>query len=102
MHKRLYHEALWEMPANDIQLVKGYISPSALQYTAVSPFSSTHLWASLLYVCHLPVRLTLCDKYKVTPEVIYKWKYQRGKGQNKHCVSTVMTYAGILQHQDAL
>ncbi|KAF1390769.1 hypothetical protein PFLUV_G00061490 [Perca fluviatilis] len=31
----LIHEAWWEMPANDIQLSKGYISPSALQFAAV-------------------------------------------------------------------
>lgn len=28
------------------------------------------------------------DKYKVTPEVIQKWKNQRGKGQNKCSYST--------------
>lgn len=32
--------------------------------------------------------LYLCDKYKVAPEVIQKWKNQRGKGQNTHGYST--------------
>lgn len=31
----LIHEAWWKMPANDIQLCKGYIIPSALQFAAV-------------------------------------------------------------------
>lgn len=75
----LIHEAWWEMPANDIQLGKGYISPSALQFAAVWPLTKPCL--GIITVCSLSYRQVdpMWDKYKESPEVVQERKSQRRK-----------------------
>lgn len=75
----LIHQAWWEMPANDIQLGKGYISPSALQFAAVWPLTKPCL--GIITVCSPSYRQVdpMWDKYKESPEVVQETKSQRRK-----------------------
>lgn len=62
------------MPTNDIQLGKGYISPSALQFAAVWPLTKPCL--GIITVCSPSFWQLdpMWDKYKVNPVVIQEEK----------------------------
>lgn len=91
----LFHE----IPANDIQLDKGYTGPSALRYAAVLPVSRAFFWASLLWVPHRTDKWTLCETNTKWP--LWSSRSRRTREEkDKHGYST--GYCNGVASEDAV